>query len=206
MKKHKAESGSITVEATLCVTLFVLLMLFMVTLFFMVAVQNNISHAIIQTADSLSLEAYATNKLQTDINSGLKNIITDLTVKLFYSTDENQYFANDQRWFDSNQLLEQYVEDPTTSTYDPSVRKIDLAAVIKNRFIGYFANGDKDFADTFLTKMGVVDGLNGLDFSESRVEGNKLKIVVNYKIKYWINLGDMGKVDVSQSYYSKIWT
>lgn len=206
MKKNKTERGSVTIEATLSVTLFVLLMLFLVTLFFMVAVQNNISHAIVQTADSLSLEAYSVNKLQTNINSGVKNIITDLSVKLFYSTDENQYFTTDERWFDSNQLLEQYVEEPSSSTYDPSVRKIDLASVIKKRFIGYFANGDEDYAEAFLTKMGVVDGLNGLDFSGSRVEGNKLKIVVNYKMKYWINFGDMGNVDVSQSYLTKIWT
>lgn len=206
MKNDKKESGSVTVEATLCVTLFVLLMLFLVTLFFVVAVQNNIAHAIIQTADSLSMEAYSINKLQSNINSGVKSAITDLSVKLLYSADENQYFATDQRWFDNNQLLDQYVEDPSSSTYDPSIRTIDLSSVIKNRFIGYFANGDKEYADTFLSKMGVVDGLSGIDFSESRVEGNKLKIIAKYEIAYLINVGGIGRVTVSQTFSSNIWT
>lgn len=206
MKKNKTENGSVTIEATLCVTLFVLFMLFLVTLFFMVSVQNNVSHAIVQTADSLSLEAYSINKLRTDIDSGVKSIITDLSLKLFSSSGENQYFSTDQRWFDSNQLLEDYVTDANSSTYDPSIRKIDLSSVIKDRFVGFFANGDKEYADAYLTKMGVVDGLNGIDFSESIVEGDKLKIVANYQIKYFFNFGEISKVNISQSFYSKIWT
>lgn len=206
MKKNKTENGSVTIEATLCVTLFVLFMLFLVTLFFMVSVQNNVSHAIVQTADSLSLEAYSINKLRTDIDSGVKSIITDLSLKLFSSSGENQYFSTDQRWFDSNQLLEDYVTDANSSTYDPSIRKIDLSSVIKDRFVGFFANGDKENADAYLTKMGVVDGLNGIDFSESIVEGDKLKIVANYQIKYFFNFGEISKVNISQSFYSKIWT
>lgn len=206
MNKTKNESGSVTVEATLAVTLFIIFMLFLTTLFFMVYVQEGIAHSVVQTSDSLSVEAYSINKLQTGIDTGAKSAITDLAVKLFSTANSDKHFYTDKRWFSEDQLKEQYVKEPELSITDPKIRTIDLADTIKTRFIGFFANGDVEYAKSFLEKMGVVDGLDGLDFSESRVESGKLYITVKYKLKYLINIGDLGTIDVSQTYCSKIWT
>lgn len=206
MNDNKNETGSVTVEATLAVTLFIIFMLFLTTLFFMVYVQESIAHSVVQTSDSLCVEAYSISKLQTGIDTGAKAAITDLAVKVFSTSNSNKYFYTDKRWFSEDQLKEEYVTDPELLTKDPKLRTIDLADTIKTRFLGFFANGDLDYAKTFLSAMGVVDGLDGIDFSESKVDGGKLYITVKYKLKYLINIGDLGTVDVSQTYSSKIWS
>lgn len=199
------EKGSVTIEATLCVTLFIIFALFLTTLFYTVYVQEAVSHSVIQTADSLSMEAYSINKLQTDVDTGIKSAITDLAVKFFSTSKSDEHFYTDQRWFSEDQLLEEYVEEPEMLTQNPSLHTIDLSEVLKKRFIGFLSNGDEDFADSFLEKMGVIDGLDGIDFSESCVKKGKLYITVNYQIKYLINIGDIGKINVSQTFCSKIW-
>lgn len=199
------EEGSITVEATLCVTLFMIFALFLTTLFYTVYVQEAVSHSIIQTADSLSLEAYSIKKLEPDVNTGAKAAITSLSAKLFSPGQEDEHFRTEQRWFSEDRLEEKYVEEPEMSTKNPEIRNIDLSEIIKDRFIGYLANGDEEYADQFLKKMGVIDGLSGVNFSESKVKSGKLYITARYQVKYLVNIGDLGKLNVCQEYCSKIW-
>ena len=203
--KNNNAKGSVTVEATLCVTVFMLFALFLAGLFFNVYIQGEISHSIIQTSDSLCIEAYSLNALQTDVNTGIKVAITDLAVKIFNTANSDEYFYTDKRWFSEDLLLEEYVKEPEMSVIDPKNRRIDLAEIIKTRFIGYIANGDEEKADAFLEKMGVVDGIDGIDFSRSYVSSGKLYINADYKIKFLINIVNTGTIDVSQSYCSKIW-
>ena len=201
----KQEMGSVTVEATICVTLFLIFALFLVTLFYMVYVQEAVAHSLVQTADSLAIEAYSINKLQTGIDTGAKAALTDLAVKIFSTSGVDAHFYTDQRWFSEDQLVADYVDEPEMSTKDEDIRVIDLAQILKNRFVGYFANGDEEYADQFLKKMGVESGLDGLDFSASQVKNGKLYINVKYTIKYLMNIGNIGKINAEQSYCSKIW-
>ena len=199
------EKGSVTVEATLCVTLFMIFVLFMTTLFFMVSVQEDISHSLVQTADSLCLEAYSIDKLTTDLDTGAKAALTDLAVKLFSTANSDENFTTDKRWFSEEYLQLKYVEDTTMLTSKESLHTVDLAEVIRQRFVGFFANGDEDYADYYLSRMGVVDGLSGLDFSESKIDGGDLCITVKYKVKYLVNAGGLGEVNGSQTYRASIW-
>lgn len=200
------EDGSVTVEATLCVTLFMIFALFLTTLFYTVYVQEAISHSIIQTADSLSMEAYSIKKLQPDENTGVKAAITALGVRLFSTSNSDEHFYTEQRWFAEDRLEEQYVERAEISAGNPALRTIDLSEIIKTRFVGFFANGDEEYADAFLKKMGVVDGLNGISFTESQVKNGNLYIKAKFKVKYLINIGKIGEINASQEYCSKIWS
>ena len=205
MEKKKHEKGSVTVEATLCVTLFMIFALFLTTLFYTVYVQEAIAHSVIQTADSLSIEAYSINKLQTGIDTGIKAAITDLSVKLLSTSNSDTHFYTDKGWYSEEYLLDKYIEEPEMSTKNPNNRTVDLAEVIKERFVGYLYNGNEEDADAFLKKMGVIDGLDGLDFSNSTVKSGKLYISLDYKLKYLVNIGDLGKLQVNQAYCSEIW-
>lgn len=206
MNEIKNENGSVTVEATLSVTLFLLLMLFLSSLFFMTSAQEDIAHSIVQTSQSLSIEAYSISKLQTDMNTGAKAALTDLAVKVFSTANSDRHFYTDVRWFSTDRLMDNYIDEDTVQTKDPQLRNIDLREIIRTRFIGFFANGDEAAANEMLEKMGVIDGLAGLDFSESKVSGGVLYITVNYKMQYKIHIGDIGTVNASQTFCAKIWS
>ena len=72
-----------------------------------------------------------------EIDTGAKQAISALAVKLFSKSNSNQLFFTDLRWFNEDQLLEEYVEEPDLSTMDEDTRTIDLAEVIRERFVGY---------------------------------------------------------------------
>ena len=81
--------------------------------------------------------------------------------------------------------------------------------VIKKRFVGYLTGGDEAAADEFLKNVKVVDGLDGLDFSESYVADDTLYIVLNYELEYDMNVWSMDPVNVRQttcSKYGRIWS
>ena len=65
--------------------------------------------------------------------------------------------------------------------------------------------GDEEEADEMLTRMNVVNGLDGLDFSGSYVANNTLYIVLKYQLEYDFNIWDLGTVDVEQKTCSRLW-
>lgn len=81
--------------------------------------------------------------------------------------------------------------------------------VIKKRFVGYLTGGDEAAADEFLKNVKVVDGLDGLDFSESYVADDTLYIVLNYELEYDMNVWSMDPVNVRRRpapNYGRIWS
>ena len=184
----KKDHGVITLEACVAVLSFLILMLLLSSLFVMFMAQNATAHTVLQTSESLSIDNYSAKHIGTggfsnasDAVVSIANFIGDL----FGVPDDNPNFTGKDKLADAS-------ED-------------DLPKIINKRFIGYLSDGDEKEADRLLKQMNVVNGLDGLDFTDSYVEDDTLYIVLKYELEYDFNIWNVGKVPVKQTACSKLW-
>ncbi|MBR1529595.1 MAG: hypothetical protein IJ642_09905 [Oscillospiraceae bacterium] len=188
MKLQKdQENGMVTLEACVSVLFFMIIMFLLWGMFLMYMAQNATAHALLQTSQSLALDNYSAQKLEA--GTGFPANTSQLTVRLLQRAD---ILPNGTSYFVLN-------EDLTKSS-------ADIPAIAKKRFIGYLANGDEDKADTMLKQMKVENGLDGLNFSESEVDGDNLKIIVTYQLNYAFQIASWGKTNVRQETLARLWT
>ncbi len=193
MEKQKNERGAITLEACVSVTIFTLFMLFFIGLFSMFHTQQTMSHAIIQSTQSLALETYGTKKLEFEIGggSGITSLVTEAIAGIYDLVNQpSENFSDDSFWYNTASI---------------GVAENAAAVAAKARFIGYLTGGDEEKADALLKNMRVVDGLDGLDFSETKVENNVLYTTVKYKLEFMFTVGDIGVMDMQQTFSAKLW-
>ena len=199
-KKH--ESGSLTLEALICVLLFVIMMITLASLFPMFMMKNASSHALMQAGEALSLDAYSLNKFGKDVHKAVTgsggedvtqigsigDILTGLIVPLFGSSEDSPNFVSDGKWYDVDAI-------------NPDYSKVIAAA--KAMYIGYLA-GSEDNAKAFIETMRVTNGLDGISFDGTKVEGGVLYINITYEIDWPFKIG-LKPVTVTQSTCSKLW-
>lgn len=183
----KSEKGMITLEACVSVLSFLLLMLLLSGLFVMFMAQNITAHVALQTSQSLSLDVFSTERMTAEADDApeVKDAVQSLVKGLFGDAQDSPYFVTDDRWYEG---------DETT-----------VSAAVKQRFIGYLTAGDEAKADELLKQMNVINGLEGLDFSESHVLDDTLYIILKYKLEYDFNIWNVGDVEVVQTTCSKLW-
>lgn len=181
--KHK-QRGSITLETSIVLPLFMFLFLFIYGLFFVVSAHNQITHALIQSTKSLSLDSYLNEKVESAAEESTKfwGGISDAVIDII-RLDNNEYFSSQTDW---------YISD----TGNPFIAK--------QRFIGYFAGGDPAAADEKLKALGIKNGLNGLTF-KTKVENEFVSVSVEYEIQYWFDFMNMGKIPMNQTVKSRLW-
>lgn len=183
------EDGVIALEAAMSLPIFVFMMLALYSLTLLFTSQSLIGHALSQCSQSLSLETYSTNTLGRKWGTGA--LITGGLKSLLYMTDFNTDFVSDELWF--------------KETYGTQE---DVERMCRARFCSYLAGSEVE-ADTMLRAMGVTGGLAGMDFSESKLEGQDLTVTVKYKIRLIFGLRafgmDLFDFDASQSVCSRLW-
>lgn len=196
MRSLKKERGVISLEASIVLPLFIFLLLFFYGFIVSFSGQQAICHSIVQSADSLSLDTYALERINSD-NKG-EELITNLysTVSGFIYNNElkldNSYFASKEKW---------YADSSKTITE------------VKKRFTGFLVGDDgsdediKGRADRLLKYVGVQNGYDGLDFSETTIDeaNNTLNIVVKYKEEYVFNFQGLLAFDRRQEFKVKLW-
>ncbi len=184
MEAYEQQRGSVTLETSVVIPIFILIFLFINGIFSVVSAQNQMTHALIQSTKSMSLDSYLTENLESAAESatkfwgGLSDMILD-----FVRLDNNEYYTDQSDWYASN-------------TGNPNVAQ--------KRFVGYLAGGDKNKADETLRNMGIVGGLDGIIF-ETTVEGEILTVTIKYKIQYWFDFFGMGKIPMEQTIKSRLW-
>ena len=181
------QRGAITLEACVSVLSFLILMLFLSSFFVMFMAQNVTGHAMLQTAQSLSFEAYSEKLTKKD--DGSASTVTDnvqlLVKKMFGSAKDNPSFVNDTYW-----------------TND---KETEIAQIVKKRFIGYVQGGEYTKADDFLKMLNISKGMDGLDFSGSKIQDGILYITIKYELEYDFNLWGIKPVPVEQTACAKLW-
>lgn len=222
---NESQKGMIALEACITVLSFVLLMLFFSSFFLLFMAQNMTAHTIMQTAQSLALDVYTTESLvrEEDGNLGkLNDYFQDFVVRLFGDSEDSPYFISDTYWHKADSTdpstkdfftgqsywdgSKWVMKPPPEGTTVEVVNKVEEA--VKLKFIGYFAGGaedPKEAADELLTRMNVVDGLDGLDFSGSYVEDDVLYIVLKYELKYDFDTWGADNLTVEQKACAKLW-
>lgn len=178
-RKWRSTSGLLSLEASIALTLFLFLMLFMFSFLVVFEARNQIAHVLLTTADSLALDAFANEAPEEDT---LQSILYGLYGA---STDSNGTYTDSSKWYDGE--------------------KAELQNTIQDRFVAYLAGGDEDEADKILRSLNIVNGLQGLDFSESHVTNGELFLVVKYKLEYEFQVFGLDGPQLSQSCCSKLW-
>ncbi len=153
-------------------------------LFSVVSAQNQITHALIQASKSLSLDSYLTENVESAAEEGPKfwGGLSDMVLD-FVRLDNNEYFTSKTDWY-------------KTESGDTTVAKA--------RFIGYLAGGDINAAHEKLKSLGIVNGINGINF-EMKVEDEEMTITIKYEIKYLFDFWGMGKFPMEQSITTRLW-
>jgi len=182
---YKNDKGLITLEACITVITFMILMFVLFGIFIMFAAQSTMAHTLLQTTQSLALDAYTTSRFQNrslESDSATNRFLSSLFLE---PSVDNPHFTSDTTW---------YYGDGHA-----------IAQVARLRFIGYLAGGNEVTADTILRSFRIKGGLDGLDFTNSTVVNNDLHIRVDYTIKFFIQMWGLTEIDVRQESISRLW-
>lgn len=211
---RKKEQGALTVEAALFLSMFIVFFVSLMNLTDVVRTQVLIQNAVTQTAKELSQYSYiltktgvvsASNKtageakeVKEDVESvandaiQIANAIHDGAVT---GDIENSMQTIEDSSEHMSDTLDVYIEDPENLLSAAMVVAKDgvqsaakariVGAITKSRLKTHLSVSGAD-PDKKLRQLGVVNGLNGIDFSESRWfdSGTQdIVIVAKYKMK-----------------------
>ena len=182
MRNSESNRGSIILETSIVLPIFMMVIFFIYGLFAVSSTQNQMTHALIQSSKSLSLDPYLTEHVDSAAEaktfwSGLGSMVMDF-VRL---TNDDHFYSNGD-WYKGD----------------------GSASLAQKRFVGYFAGGDDQLADQKLKSLGIKDGLNGVSFKMS-IDGEMMTITIKYTIQFWIDAFNLGKIPMEQSITTRLW-
>lgn len=155
MKQIQNTEGAITLEACIVVPIFVALMLLLNGAFVLFMGQQILTHTLIQTAKSLALDPYSTQRL------GENSVETDDLLVDLISIGSEGYISN-EAWYDDPDALE---------------------GIVKERYIKYLRE-ESSASTALLEILGVEGGIGGLDFSGCTLEDGMLTLKLKYTQNY----------------------
>jgi len=179
-----SKRGIVSLEACIFLTIFIFIVLLLTGFFQMFMAQNITAHVLLQTSNSLALDSYATSQLKEP--GGLGELISGFLVRFYGNEQQKPTFVTDEAWYKGK-----------------GDRGFD--SIIRTRFIGYLADGDDTEAHKYLNAVRVVGGLNGLDFSESKIENGNLYVTLKYDLEFAFRIGSLTVANVRQTAASRMW-
>lgn len=184
MHMQERERGSLTLEMSIILPIFIIMFLFIYGLFGIVSAHSQITHALIQSSRSLSLDSYLLENVESASESvtkfwgGLSDMVMD-----FYRLDKDKHFSARTDWYASES---------------------GSSVAAKDRFVGYFTGGDEAAANEKLKNLGIVDGLDGIKFS-TKIEDEDLIITIKYNLQYWFDCFGAGNIPMQQTVKARLW-
>lgn len=171
----KNEKGILAVETSIVLTFCVMLMLFLFSFARVYSAQSLVGHAVIQACDAVAMESYVRE------------------VSFNESEDDVVVLAN-------------RITGAASLTKDNfvSLREADVASIAKEKFTAAVAKSETE-ADEQLKKLGVKNGLAGVDLSASTMElGNDDVIVfATYTIELQFPVLGLKEIPVTKAARSK---
>lgn len=166
MEKRKNNRGSITLEAAIVVPLFIILMLLVNGLFVLFMGQQIMSHSLIQSAKSLAFDPYSSQRVSSDESDDLADMFTEI-----FSFVGGDYTSSEEWYKESN-----------------------IEEIVQERYVAYLRENRSD-TDALLEEIGVKNGVDGLDFSDSTLEDGVLTIKLKYTQEYIFNAAGLAEFD-----------
>ncbi len=181
-KKLSSTDGTVIIETSMVLVMFIFVILFIYGLFSIISAQNQMTHALIQSSRSLSLDPYLTEHVDSIAEadtfwSGLGSMVLDLA-----RLSNDKHFSSSDDWY--------------KGTGD--------SGLAKDRFVGYLAGGSESAANEKLNNLGVVDGLDGVKFNMV-ISGEDMTITMKYELQFWFDALEVGKIPMKQSITTRMW-
>ena len=165
------EKGNLTIEASLVLTMFTFFILFFFSFGQLYKVQNIVSHATVKTAEAISIDSYFREAVGETNVGKAASFICDIV-----NADNDL----------SNSIL--------------TLKEANISKVIRENFI-YCIDNSESNTDDILKKNGVKNGLDGIDFSASKLDGDDIVIKVRYTVRLRFPL--FGKEEIELTKASK---
>lgn len=175
----ESKKGSLTIEASIGLTAFMFIVVTILSFATVYRAQSIVSHATLQTSQSLAVESYYRETIS-------KADSADLASKLVKFAS----FIG----FDSAGL-----DDGFASIGDEGT---DYYGIIRKTF-AYAIAGNVDKADKILEDAGIPEGLDGIDFSYSSVNESDIIINAQYKVKLPFSFFGEQTISLSKSAKTK---
>ena len=196
-RSWRSTRGVISLEASIALTIFIYLMLFMYSFFVVFEARNQMAHTLLTTADSLSLDSFANESVK-------ENSVQELIYKIYGNiSDSNGTYTNTSKWYDSpSASLEKEEGEGGEAVEDDG---IDFHQIVKARFLSYFSGGSEAEANKILKELNIVGGLDALDFSGSYVSDGDIYLSVKYELEYEFQVFGLGSLEMGHECCSRLW-
>lgn len=181
--------GSITLEASLVVPIFIIIMMFFYGIMMMFSGEELIAHSMLQSGKSLSLDSYVNGKesviKSNQVINDMKEIFSNLGVS---EVKNSEYFSAKEQW---------YVDKD----------KIKIGKEVKKRFLGFLSGGDEQRADSLLKVVGVDGGIDEINFSESYIDDNNdLHLILKYQQYFLFDLNGKVSFERKKEVVTHMWS
>ena len=187
MKRENTEKGSVTIEAAIILPIFCALFMALNGFFFVFNAQNQIAHALVQSATSLGMDSYANNQIASGLDgaNGFWGSLSDLIQDGYRRFFSSKYFSSPNDWYAGS--------------------KKGMGAALgmgnddaKRRFVAYLTGDTSDSkANQKLKAFGVERGLDGMNFKVES-SGGDVTLTVTYKMGVWFDMFGKKKMDVTR--------
>lgn len=171
----KREQGVLTVEASIVLTLMLLFILFLFSFGRVYRAQNLVSHASLQSADAIAMESFLRETALQSDISEIVHLTSHITNSSAISADSLE-----------------------------SLRSADLPKIVREKFIAAIA-GSEAKADEKLRKMGIKDGLSGVDFSQCKMDlaNDDVIVAITYTIEMQFPVFGFDEITVTKAAKAK---
>lgn len=180
------EKGALLIETAIVLPFFILIIVFVYSIFNITNAQNQISHALIQATESLSMDKYTNEKINsiTGVRSGdaLWGGLDEAILEIVRLGDD-PHFSSKTKWYSTNAGSQ------------------DIAT---KRFFGYLSDGDEGLADKKLKALGVINGTSGVTVGVETTETD-VTVTIQYTLQFWVDFFGIGKIPMQQSVTSHFW-
>lgn len=175
-----SKKGSLTIEASIALTAFMFIVVTILSFSTVYKAQSIVSHATLQTSQSLAVESYYR---ETISKSGSADLLSKL-IKFagFLGLDGGSE-----------------IDDGYASLGDEGT---DFYKIVKNTF-AYSVAEDITSADQLLKNVGIENGLDGIDFTYSSVSSGDIIINAQYEVKLPFSFFGERTVTLSKSAKTK---
>ena len=197
MKKNqvRGEKGILSLEASIALMAFIIILLVFYSFFVVFEVKNQMAHTLLATANSMALDPYEGKISDSDTFVGLFKD-ADLFGKV---NDWSSKFICQNEWYKDAVIKDDEGNDVISDKFEDA---------IEERFMAYLAGGgltSRFAANKILKKYHVQNKMDGLDFSKSRIDGDKLYLTVQYKVDLEYSFFGLGSIEMEHSCCSKLW-